>query len=89
MTELRPDLLACAALRQMATVCAPSAPRIIEPIIPPPRPRTPAPTCAEGGPHTYPPGRETACTVCAVTPGAAAVAGIRAAVEAHIEQAFA
>jgi hypothetical protein len=82
-----PDLVACAAWRQAATVLSPSPHRAHPaPLVAPEREHKPTPTCAEGGPHRYPPGRETACTVCGIDPGTAAVEGLRRITAEHAER---
>lgn len=78
-----------AALLAMASPLVPAPPHHVERLAAPPRERKPVPTCAEGGPHRYPPGRETACEVCSVTPGAAASAGLRRIeADAKLREAF-
>lgn len=62
---------------------------VVEALDLPPADKRPEPDCDTGGPHRYPPGRETACRVCGITPGAAAVEGLRRAeAAARLREAF-
>lgn len=89
--ELHPDRRACAAWQQAAVpLVRMPPPEPPERLVAPPREHKPTPSCAEGGPHDYPPGSARAiCTTCGVGAAANAIAGLRHAEREHrLSEAF-
>lgn len=81
-----PDPRACAAWLQASVPLVRMPPPHVERLAAPPREHKPVPTCADGGPHRYPPGRDIVCEDCGVGPGANAVAGLRRITTEHAER---